>query len=190
MVTMPDTTATTKTPHEIAGDHLIEIAQKKAPEPEVKPRTEEVALVPAKKPRAGFLQGLGKLKPLLPILSGGLRLVDHGAAQAVAQLLYLAGGTAPSQAAAEEELQEGLAEIQSSHRDLHHQVQDQTVELQRVQDQITLLRETVERNAAEQADLIHKIRSLNHLVRIAGAGLMVLLVILIALVVYLIASRH
>ncbi|WP_324831591.1 hypothetical protein [Alloacidobacterium sp.] len=187
---MPDAPAPPKVPHEIAGDRLIEIAQKKVPEAEPKPPADEVALVPAKKPRAGFLQSLGKLKPLLPILSGGLRLVDHGAAQAVAQLLYLAGGTGNSQAAAEEELQEGLAEIQSSHRDLHHQVLDQSVELQRVQDQITLLRETMERSAVEQTGLADKVRSLNHLIRIVGTAIAVLLVILITLVIYLLVSRH
>lgn len=187
---MPDAGATTKSPHEIAGDRLIEIAQKKTPTPESEPQAGEVSLVPAKKPRAGFMQSLGKLKPLLPLLSGGLRLVDHGAAQAVAQLLYLAGGAGPAQTAAEEELQEGLAGIQSSHRDLRHQVQDQTVELQRIQDQITLLRETVERNAAEHSDLIDKVRSLNHLVLGIGVGLAILLAALIVLVIFLLVSRH
>lgn len=186
---MPDTTATTKELHESAGDRVIEIAQKRAPEPEAKAPAEEVSIVPAKKPRTGFLHGLSKLKPLLPILSGGLRLIDHGAAQAVAQLLYFAGGVGPAQTAAEEELQEGLAEIQSGHRNLRHQVQDQTVELQRIQDQITLLRETVENNAARHGELIDKVKSLNNLVWIVGGALTILLVILITLTALLLAHR-
>lgn len=185
---MPDTTATTNERDKIAGDHVIEIAQEKAPKPESEHPVEEVSLATVKKPRTGLLHGLSKLKPLLPILSGGLRLIDHGAAQAVAQLLYLAG-TGNSQTAAEEELQQGLAEIESSHRDLHHQVQDQTVELQRIQDQITLLRETVEGSAARHADLVDKMRSLNNLVWIVGAAFTVLLVVLIVLIVFLLIRR-
>lgn len=186
---MPDAGATTKAPHEIAGDRLIEIAQKKAPAPELEPQAGEVSLVPAKKPRTGFMQSLGKLKPLLPILSGGLRLVDHGAAQAVAQLLYLASGAGPAQTVAKEELQEGLAEIQSSHRNLHHQVQDQTVELQRIEDQIMLLRQSAERGVAKHDELLDKVRSLNNLVRGIGTGLAILLVILITLSI-LALTRH
>ena len=189
MVTMPDRTSIPK-PHETAGDHLIEIAQKKAPAPEPKPAAEEISLAEIKKTRPGLLQSLGKLKPLLPILSGGLRLVDHGAVQALAQLLSLADGTSASQSAAQEELHQGLAEIQASHRELHLQMQDQTVEMRRIEDQLTLLRQTVERNATEHAELVENVRSLGNLVRIIGTGLAILLVILITLTVLLLSRHH
>src|SRR5271155_4105984 len=185
MVTMPDRTATAK-PHEIAGDRLIEMAQKKV---EPKPSAEEVSLA-VKKPRSGLLQSLGKLKPLLPILSGGLRMVDHGAVQALAQLLSMATGAGASQVAVQEELHQGLEEIQTSHRELHLQVQDQTVEMQRIKDQITLLRQTVERNATDHTELVENVRSLSNLVRTIGAGLAILLVILIALTVVLLTRHH
>jgi hypothetical protein len=190
MVTMPDRTSTAKSPHEIAGDRLIEIAQKKAPAPESKPTASEFALAEVKKPRAGLLQSLGKLKPLLPILSGGLRMVDHGAVQALAQLLSMASGAGTTQSAAQEELHQGLAEIQSSHRELHLQVQDQTVDMRRIEDQLTLLRQTAERNAAEHAELVEDVRSLGNLVRILGAGLAILLVVLITLAVLLLTRHH
>ena len=189
MVTMPDGTATTK-PHEIAGDRLIEMAQKKAEAPEPKPPIAELSLAEVKKPRSGFLQNLGRLKPLLPILSGGLRMVDHGAVQALAQLLSVAGGAGASQVAVQEELHQGLEEIQTSHRELHLQVQDQTVEMQRIKDQITLLRQTVERNATDHAELVENVRSLSNLVRTIGAGLAILLVILITLTAVLLTRHH
>ena len=196
MVTMPDRTATTK-PHEIAGDRLIEMAQKKTEAPEPKPPIAELSLAEVKKPRSGFLQNLGRLKPLLPILSGGLRMVDHGAVQALAQLLSVAGGAGASQVAVQEELHQGLEEIQTSHRELQLQVQDQTVEIQRIRDQITLLRQSVERNATDHTELVENhtelvenVRSLSNLVRIIGAGLAILLVILITLTAVLLTRHH
>jgi len=186
MVTMPEPTPK---PHEIAGNRLIEMAQKKTPEPEPKTVAEEVSLAEIKKPRGKLLQNLGKLKPLLPLLSGGLRMIDHGAVQALAQLLNLASGATASQTAAQEELHQGLSEIQAGHRELHLQVQDQTIELQRIKDQITLLRQSVERNATEHAELVDDVRSLRNFVRVIGIALAVPLVILIILTVLLLI-RH
>ncbi len=188
MVTMPDRTPTAKS-HEAAGDRLIELAQKKAPA-EPKPSTGGLTLAEAKKPRAGLLQNLGKLKPLLPILSGSLRMVDHGAVQALAHLLNLAGGNSAVQSAAQEELQQGLAEIEASHRELHLHVQDQTVQLRRIEDQITLIRHAVVSNVTEHAELAAEVRSLSNLVRTIGAGLAILLVILITLTGLLLARHH
>jgi hypothetical protein len=190
MVTMPDRTSTAKSPHEVAGDRLIEIAQKKASAPESKPTANEVSLAEVKRTRAGLLQSLGKLKPLLPILSGGLRMVDHGAVQALAQLLSMASGSGAAQSPVQEELHLGLAEIQSSHRELHLQVQDQTVEMRRIEDQLTLLRQTAERNATDHAGLVEDVRSLSNLVRTIGAGLAILLVVLITLTVLLLTRHH
>jgi len=188
---MPDKTATAKS-HEIstnaAGDRVIEIAQGEVQTAEGP--ANEVSLAEVKKPRAGLLQNLGKLRPLLPILSGGLRLIDHGAVQALAQVLSLASGTGVAQSAAQEELQRDMAEIQRDYRELHLQAQDQTVELQRIKDQITLLRQTVESNAAEHAELSENVRSLGNLVRAVSLGLGILLAVLITLTALLLAHHH
>jgi len=176
------------------GDQLIELPKKptvlEGPtlEGSMAPK-EEVSLVEVKKRRSGLLQSLGKLKPLLPVLSSGLRMVDHGAVQALAHLLNLAEGPSGASNAAHEGLQHGLAEIESNHHALHLQVQAQTVEVQRLEDQITLLRETVERDASRHEELAEKVRSLGNLVRVASAGLAILLVILITLAV-LVLTRH
>lgn len=191
---MPDKTAVTKSSHELAGDRFIEMAQKKAPlppEPKLLPEdvVPDVPLAPAKKSRTSLTQKLGRLKPLLPILSGGLRLIDHGAVQAVAQLISLVEGGGISQAAVDVELHQGLAEIQTGHRELSLQVQDQTVAVKRVEDQITLLRKTIERNATEHAELVEEVKSFKKLVRAIGTGLAVLLIALIVLAGILLA-RH
>jgi hypothetical protein len=187
METMPDRTSTAKAPHEVAGDRLIEIAQRKTPAAESKSTTGEVPVAEVKKPRASLLESLGKLKPLLPILSGSLRMVDHGAVQALSHVIGMAAGAGAASSAAQKEHDQALAEIQSTHRELHLQVQDQTVEMQRIEDQLLLLRQTAERNAAE---LVKNVTALSKLVRATGAGLAILLVILITLIILLLAHHR
>ncbi|HEX3435284.1 MAG TPA: hypothetical protein VHT24_00840 [Pseudacidobacterium sp.] len=149
-------------------DGTVEIEQKDVAEPEPEKR------------RVRFSQKIGKLKPLLPILTGGLRLIDHGAAQMVAQLLNLANPGGAS-AAADNEIQHGIAEIEASHRDLRLSVQDHSVELKRIEEQILLMRETVERNASEHTKLVEDVNSLGNLVRMVGIGLAILLILLLVL---------
>lgn len=141
------------------------------------------------KSRGRFLRNVGRLKPLLPYLTGGLRMIDHGAAQIVAQLLNLAANGSPASEEAHSEIQQELAEIEASHRDLRLSVQDHSVELKRFEDQIVLLRQTVERNASEHAEVVEEVSSLRKLVLGIGIGLGVLLVVLIVLVGLLLAHR-
>jgi len=185
---MPEGTATAKKTDQAAPasakDPVIEILTPNASAAEAKAEPSK-----AKKTRVTALQALGKLKPLLPILTGGLRLVDHGAAQMLAQVLNLAGGVGAASPVSPEELQEELAKIESGRSELRGQIQDQTVEMQRIKDQITLLQQTVESNAAEHAELVESVRSLRHLIGAIGVGLAVLLVILITLTAVVLTHR-
>jgi hypothetical protein len=180
---MPEKTA--KPSNELAGDRRIELArsQPSASEPAASLRAT------AKGPRTTVFQKLGKLKPLLPVLSGGLRMIDHGAVQAIAQLIHFVDGSTAAQATVQEDLHAGLAEIQTDHRELTLQVQDQTVEIRRIEEQIGRLRIGVERNAAEQAVLAQDMKSLGTLVRTIGTGLAILLVVLIVLTSFLLIHR-
>jgi len=150
-----------------------EIVQKDSPDEA--PQAEVVL----EKPRGRFVRGVGKLKPLLPYLTGGLRMIDHGAAQIVAQLLSLAANEGPASAEAPSEIQQELAEIEASHRDLRLSVQDHSLELKRFEDQIVLLRQAVEHNAAEHAEVVEEVDSLRKLILGVGIGLGVLLIVLI-----------
>jgi hypothetical protein len=186
MMLMPEKIA--KQPHEFAGDRLIELARKKSPAGETVAIEEAKASQP-QAPQPRLLQKLGKLKPLLPILAGGLRMVDHGAVQAIAQLLHSVDGSNAAQSAAHEELHQGLAEIQTGHRELRLQVQDQTVAMKRIEEQTVRLRETSERNATEHAELVEDVKSLGNLVRSIGAGIAILLIVLIILIGFLLVHR-
>lgn len=172
----------TKPSHELAGDNLIELARKKSSAIEPAPMEE------ARSRHRGLLQKIGKLKPLLPILAGGLRMVDHGAVQAIAELLHVANGSNAAQAA-NDELHQELADIQTSHREMLLHVQDQTIGIKRMEEQIVRLRETVERNATEHAELVADVKSLGNLIRSIGAGVAILLVVLIVLTSLLLVHR-
>src|ERR1700741_1854618 len=128
MVTMPDQTATAdmrKPEEDTAKERVIEIAPKaptpKTPAPKA-PTIDQVSLAEAKKPRP-LLQSLSRLRPLLPIVAGGLRMVDHVALRGLGQLINLASGTGAAAFDAQEELHHDLSNIQTSHKELHLQVQ-------------------------------------------------------------------
>src|ERR1700743_435422 len=127
--------------HESAGDQRLELVRNSSP------AAEAGAGVPAgweeaEPHRTTVFQRLGKLKPFLPLLTGGLRLVDHGAVQILAQLLNFVDTSGPAHdSAQEEELYHGLAEIQTHHRELSSQVLDQTVEIKRIEEQLARLRQ-------------------------------------------------
>jgi hypothetical protein len=195
MMIMPENSASANVPEVTAAtakDRILAIPHRNSSAQEPVPELEERASAEVKKSRSGLLQNLGKLKPLLPILSGGLRMIDHGAVQALAQVLNLASGAGASQSivqAAQGELHQKLEEIESGHRELRLQVQDQAVEMERIKDQIVLLRQSVEDNSSKHAELVENVRSLGTLVRMVSVGLGILLVVLITLTVLLL-TRH
>jgi cell division protein FtsX len=62
--------------------------------------------------------------------------------------------------------------------------------MKRIEDQIVLLRQTAERNATEHAELVEDVKSLGNLVRTMGAGLAILLIVLIVLTSLLLSRHH
>lgn len=179
---MPENAA--RKPDEIAGDSLIELAQEKVPGKPQLPQPESA------KPPSGLGQKLSKLKPLLPVLSRGLSLVDHGAVQVLAQVLNMVSGTGPAHADSYKKLDRALAEVDESHRELRLTIQDQSIELKRIEDQLALVRHTAECTAAAHEDLVEDVKSLSNFVRIVGVGLAILLILLVVLTSLLLARHH
>lgn len=128
----------------------------------------------------GLLRGLNRLRVLIPAASGALRMVDHGAVQAVAKLLPLLDGSVP-QSRATEAVQQGFAEIQQGNSDLSVQMQGQAAQMKRIQTQIEELRGADERHTARDFSLMEDIKSLRRLVRGLGIAAIVLLGALIAM---------
>ncbi|TCK74186.1 hypothetical protein [Acidipila rosea] len=139
----------------------------------------------ARPKRAAVAQNLNKLRGLIPVVSGALRMVDHGAVQALARLLPLLEGApqgAPSHAgeAMAEELGQGMLELQKDTRELRMQLHGHTVQTKRLEEQIERIRESTDRDRAALLALSDEVQSLSKAMKGFGAVLVVLLVLVVA----------
>jgi hypothetical protein len=115
-----------------------------------------------------------QLKPFLPYLA---RLVP---------LLDIAVGPVQN-AGLSNEVRESVAKIQAIQREVSAAVQDQSLELKLLNEQIAQLRQASERQTAAQAKLAEELKSVGSLVRIAAIGLGILSVVLIVMTGVLLA---
>lgn len=121
-----------------------------------------------------FLQ----FKSVLPYVSKLLPLLDIGLMQ-------------QQNSGLSQELRQNITSLQVAQRETQDAarlaLQDQAVQIKRVEDQLTLLREVSEKHAVEHAELVKNVKSLHGLVRNAGVGLVILLLVLIVMVGVLLA---
>jgi hypothetical protein len=95
----------------------------------------------------------------------------------IARVLEMSSPAQPSAALSTElrnEMRQSVGALQSGHRDLCVMVQDQTVELKRMDETITRTREATERNALEVTELAEDVRSMRTLVKLA-VGILILI---------------
>jgi hypothetical protein len=105
----------------------------------------------------------------------------------IARLLEMTPPAQPSTALSTElrnEMRQSVSALESSHHDLRLVVQDQTVELKRMEEAMTRTREAAERNASEMSELAEDVRSMRSLVKVALVILVVLFVALIGVGVF------
>ena len=106
----------------------------------------------------------------------------------IARLLEMSSPPQQSTAVSTElrnEVRQSVGALEASHRDLRLAVQDQTLEMKRIEESVTLTREASERNAAEVTELVEDVRSMRSLVKVALGILVMLVVTLIGLLVFL-----
>jgi chromosome segregation ATPase len=90
-----------------------------------------------------------------------------------------------------EPLEDSLAELQMQHRALRNQFLEQNAALKRVEDKVETLRETVDRNAREQEELLDSIEAVRGRVnRFAIMGLALLAVSVLANVALYLHIEH
>jgi hypothetical protein len=161
--------------HESAVDRLIELAS------DAKPAAKPAGALALKEPKDSDQNGMWKallqLKALLPYAS---RLLP---------LLEIVGVSLPQNSGPFKELRESVAGIQTGQRELRLALQDQTLEIKRLEEEIVRLREASEKAALEQAGLIKDVKSIGALLRFTVAGLAVLLIALLATVGALFAHK-
>jgi tetrahydromethanopterin S-methyltransferase subunit G len=154
-----------------AVDRLIQLAVKdKAPEK----TSINLALEDPKGARPPMWRLLLQLRVLLPYITRLMPLVEGSSASPVSQ-----------------EVRHGMAELQGSHRDLRLQMQDHAIQLKRVEEQLTRLRETSERNDYERTELAQDVKSIGKLLHVIFGTVVGLLLILIVMLGFvLLHTRH
>ena len=143
-------------------DRLIELASDDKPAEILSP---EEATDSKGKPMWKILL---QLKPLLPYLARLLPLLDIGIIPA-------------QNAGLSNEVRQAIAKIQTIQRDVDIAVQDQVVQLKRLEQELARLRDASETYAQAQEKLGQEVQSIAKLVRIAGIGLAILLLVLVVM---------
>ncbi|HEY0786533.1 MAG TPA: hypothetical protein VGD62_11720 [Acidobacteriaceae bacterium] len=149
-----------------------------------------------RRPRAADrgMQFLQAVRPLLPAVAGAMRMVDHGAVQAIARLLPLLGGAprpAPTAPAAEPQaLHQRLLATETAHQQTHQQVQALMLELAVQEDEVRRLRTHLERVSAAQSAAEHETERVADRLRLVTAGTIILLMLLISQMVLLVVLFH
>ena len=149
--------------HEAAVSRLIAMAS----EEKSQPNTALALEAPKESGRNSMWKILLQLKPLLPYLT---RLLP---------LLELVGVGQQQNAGLSHELRESVSGMQASQGGLRAAIDDQSLQLKQLEDQLLRTRELTEKTSLMVAG---KIESLSKQMWIIGAALAVLLVILIAMV--------
>lgn len=133
--------------------------------------------------------------PLLPDPARGMD--DNPMLKALLQFRMMApymsrlmdsGSQDPGLASIATELKQSVGDLQLAQRDLRMTVQEQLVQMKRVEEEMHRTREATERNASEASELVYDMKAMHSLLKKAAAGVGVVLVSLIGLAVYLVVE--
>ena len=89
------------------------------------------------------------------------------------------------------EVNKGFLDLQAGNREIRTHVQEQSLQLKRIDDQLLRLRESTERNTMEHQELVEDLRSASKLVRTLSTVMMVLMIGVAAMVIFMLSHwRH
>ncbi len=144
-------------------------------------------------------QLLQAIRPILPAVAAAMRLIDHGAVQAVARLLPLLGGSAgfqsqPGLSSEQEKAQmqqlRSTNDVQSAQHALRKELQTLILQVATSDDLLGRTRSQLERLAAEQTARDSDLRALGDRVRLLSAGLIILLMLVVVQMILLVVLLH
>jgi hypothetical protein len=170
---------------ESAVDRLIALAKQKPARPGAAATDElsELETVPLGLPSARELEHNPMWKTLLQLRA----FLPY-----IARLLEMSTPSQQSSTALSTELRnevrQTVSTLESSHRDLRLAVQDQTVEIKRIDESLTRTREATERNTLEVSEVAEDVRSLRSLVKTTLGVLLLVFVTLVGLIVTLLVK--
>jgi hypothetical protein len=128
------------------------------------------------------------LRAALPFVQKILPLLDGNTGTAVSNVLAPHPQPHPPPPPVNlEPLEDGLAQLQTQHRDLRNQIVEQNTSLKRVEDQLEMVREATDRNTLEQQELLEDLKAVGTKVTTFAFFALALLAasILINLILYL-----
>jgi hypothetical protein len=132
------------------------------------------------------------LRSALPFVQRILPLLDGNFATTVSNILspHPQVPASPSSVSLAP-LVDGLAELQTQHRDLSEQIVEQNSSLKRVEDQLDMVREATDRNTLEQQELMEDLKGVGNKVNLLALTALCLLAVSIAvnLILYLHIQR-
>ena len=105
---------------------------------------------------------MNAFRSALPFVQRLLPLLDGNFATAITNILtpnVHPQAPAPAPKVDLAPLEDGLAQLQTQHRDLRDQVIEQNNSLKRVEDQLEMVREATDRNTLEQQELLEDLKS-------------------------------
>lgn len=89
-----------------------------------------------------------------------------------------------------EHVNRGFLDLQAGNRDIRTHVQEQSVQLKRIDDQLIRLRESTERNTMEHQELVEDLRSASKMVRGLSTVMIVLMIVVTAMVAFMLVRWH
>jgi hypothetical protein len=129
---------------------------------------------------------LGLMKQAVPLLQRLLPLLDGQVATTVANLLAPRPHTPPPAPNVDlQPLEHSLADLQIQHHDLKDQLVDQNKSLKRLEDQLEMVREAMDRNTLEQQELMEELKTTGKRVKLFAWLFLDLLIISVLLNVFL-----
>jgi hypothetical protein len=135
---------------------------------------------------SGMHWALGLMKQAVPFVQRLLPLLDGQIATAVANLIAPRPHTPPPAPKVDlQPLEHGLADLQIQHRDLKDQLADQNTSLKRVEDQLEMVREAMDRNTLEQQELMEDLKTMGKRVKLFAWLFLDLLIISVLLNLFL-----
>ena len=172
------------------------VAPSPEPPPETPPNRSLGTGAPSEKP-SGLQRALDAFRMVAPIVQRLLPLLDGNIGSAVSNFLtphqpqHQQPAPPPQPKVDLVPLEDGLAALQSQHRDLCDQVMEQNHSLKRVEDSLEMVREATDRNTLEQQELLEDLRTFSHKVKIVAVvaiGLLAL-VLVVNVILYLHIQR-
>lgn len=117
---------------------------------------------------SGLQRAINAVRSALPFVQRILPLLDGNLATTVGSLITQQPHPAPPPPKVDlVPIEDGLAELETRHRELREQVMEQNTSLKRVEDQLEMVREATDRNTLEQQELLEDLKTFGNKVKIA-----------------------